>query len=124
MANIRKWLEDAEKTTGETIEAIVVGQHDARESRFQANDKPLPDENIILSREDGLKKLDQDYDNGYGGADCFPIWAWTANRIYFISEYDGSTRMNYVPRNPIAGEPDFGGNDGVWEDILTKLANR
>lgn len=104
-ANIRKWLEEAEAATGERIEAIVVGKHD--KAGYSAS--PQADENIILSREAGLAKLDEDYDNGYGGADCYPMYAWTPTRIYFIAEYDGATGPNWVPRNPVAIEPSFSG---------------
>lgn len=101
--NLRKALEEAERDSGETIEAIVVGQHD----RARFDESPLADENVLLSREDGLAKLDQDYDNGYGGADCFPFLAWTKSYVYFVSEYDGATGLSAVPRHPLAVEPRF-----------------
>ena len=109
MANIRKWLEDAEAKSGEKIEAIVVGQHYNRPNKYSGEDEPEANENIVLSREVGLEKLDQEYDSGFGGADCYPMYAWSATRVYFINEYDGSTGLNWVPRQPVACEPDFGG---------------
>lgn len=111
MGNIRKWLENAEAATGETIEAIVVGPHYNAPDKWSANPKVKADENRVLSREDGLKKLDQDYDDGYGGADCFPMYAWTKSRVYFIHEYDGSTGLSSVPRNPVDCSPEFSGGD-------------
>lgn len=107
MANIKKWLEEAEKHFGETIESIVVGRHDT-EWRNPAKD----DENVLLPREVALEKLDVDFDNGYGGADCFPIYAWTASRVFFIDEYDGATGLAWVPRHPASCSPQFSG-DGV-----------
>jgi hypothetical protein len=106
MANIKIWLEEAETYFGEAVEAIVVGKHDDRQ---YDNEPPLPDENIILSRQVGLAKLDVEYDNSYGAADCFPMYAWTASRVFFIHEYDGSTRLCWAPRHPVAIEPEFGG---------------
>lgn len=103
MYNLAKALLAEEAATGEAIVAIVVGKHDGADW----NAKPLPDENIILSREAGLAKLDQDYNNGYGGADCFPFWAWTESRVYYVREYDGSTELSSVPRHPVGGEPGF-----------------
>ena len=106
MANIKVWLEEAEKRYGEMIEAIVVGQHD---------NVPWPkpnleaDEGVVLSREVGLAKLDQEYNNGYGGAGCYPMYAWTKSRVFFIGEYDGSTGLSHLPRNPIDCEPHFSG---------------
>jgi len=105
MANIKDWLEAAEKQFGEQIEAMVVGRHYDRDYE----DAKLPDENVLLSREDGLAKVDQEYDNGFGGADCFPLYAWSASRIFFIHEYDGATGPAWVPRYPMAIAPEFGG---------------
>lgn len=110
MGNIAKWLKDAEKRTGEQIEAIVVGQHDNAPDKYSGNRAVPADENVILSREVGLAKLDQDYHSGYGGADCYPMYAWTKSRIYFVGEYDGATGLNSVPRNPINCKPNFSGD--------------
>ena len=59
MANIRVWLEDAVKEFGEPIEAMVVGTHD---DHSYDEGYPLADENIVLSPEAGLAKVDQEYD--------------------------------------------------------------
>ncbi len=106
MGNIKSWLTKAVGEFGEEIESIVVGQH------YNAKwDVPVnADENIMLPVKQALKKLNVDYDNGYGGADCFPIYAWTKSRVFFIHEYDGATGLNWVPRNPIDCKPEFGGN--------------
>ena len=104
MANIRKWLEEAVTEFGEPLEAVVVGQHDNK--RYT---NPLPDEGCVLSPADALRKLDQEFDNGFGGEDCFPIYAWTKSRVFFIGEYDGATGLNWVPRNPIDINPTFSG---------------
>ncbi|MVB00031.1 hypothetical protein GN330_22530 [Nitratireductor sp. CAU 1489] len=106
MANIKEWLESAEREFGEMIEAVVVGKHDDR----WRSGAPLPDEDVVLSREDGLRKLDQEFDCGFGGADCFPMYAWTKTRVFLVHEYDGATKLGWVPRNPQAIAPDFGGN--------------
>jgi hypothetical protein len=98
MANIKDWLLEAEAEAGETIEAIVVGKHDDA----PWDEEPRDDENVVLTREAGLAKLDQEYNNGYGGADCFPMYAWMPSRIYFIGEYDGATGPNWVPRHRAA----------------------
>jgi hypothetical protein len=80
VSNIKQYLEHAETQYGEPIEAIVVGVH--YNNRYE--DGPAnADENIILSREIGLKKLDENYDPGFGGADCYPMYAWSASRVFF-----------------------------------------
>lgn len=105
MANIKTWLLEAEKTDG-PIEAIVVGKHD--DDRWDDDDRrPEHQRDVLLSREDGLALLDADYDNGYGGADCFPFYAWNANFVYSIHEYDGSTSLQRVPRHPVACSPEI-----------------
>lgn len=106
MANLRKWLEEYEAEFGEPIEAMVVGMHYSSPWDCAA----APDENVVLSREAGLAKIDQEYSNGFGGADCFPLYAWTKSRVCFVHEYDGATGINWVPRNPMDGEPAFSGS--------------
>lgn len=118
MGNLRKWLEDAERLYDEPIEAMCVGQHD----NGKWDRKPKADENVLLSREDGLKKIDEDYDNGYGGADCYPLYAWTKSRIFFVAEYDGATGISYVPRHPIALEPQFSGQSPSLDQIKRMVA--
>lgn len=103
MANIKEMLLEESKENNELIEAIVVGVHYDRKYDGEVR----PDENIILSLEQGLAKLDEEYDDGYGGADCYPMYAWSKNWIYVINEYDGSTRLSSIPRNPINCKPKF-----------------
>lgn len=105
MVNLRTSLEALEAGFGEPIEAMVVGQHD--DVRYC--EEPKPDEGVVLTREDGLKKVDQEYDNGYGGAECFPFYAWTASRVFWVAEYDGATGIAWAPRNPVAIMPEFSG---------------
>lgn len=110
MGNIATWLRKAEELHGETIESIVVGPHDNDDLWYGEDRRPENQRDVLLSREDGLKLLDVDYDHGFGGADCFRIYAWTPNRVFFMHEYDGATSLNWVPRNPTPDiQPTFGG---------------
>lgn len=120
MSNLREYLEECERFYGEKIEAMCVGQH----YTTKYDSEPKADENMLLSRADGLKKIDEEYDSGYGGADCFPLYAWTATRVFFVHEYDGATGINYVPRNPIAIKPDFGGQSPSTDEIEKIVAAR
>lgn len=110
MANIKEWLVAAEQEAGETIEAIVVGEHDDDKWSTSGDRRPEHQRNVILSRADGLALLDEEYDSGYGGADCFPMYAWSASWVWFIGEYDGATGLASVPRNPVSCEPQFSGD--------------
>jgi hypothetical protein len=106
MANIRKWLEQFEQENKETIIAIVVGPHD--DDRWEETDRrPEYQRDVVLTREQGLAILDVEYNNGYGGADCFPMYAWTEKSVLSISEYDGATSLNSFPRNPVNCTPTF-----------------
>jgi len=113
MANIKTWLLQAEQKSGEPIEAIVVGTHDD-DTYMHNGEQPrhAAQLNRLLTREEGLDILDKEYDNGYGGPDCFPMYAWTRSRIYLIHEYDGATGPRWLPRNPVDCEPKFGGDYG------------
>jgi hypothetical protein len=120
MANLRTELEELERFYGEPIEAMVVGKLDA----YPYRDKPLPDENIILSRDAGLSKVDREYDNGFGGADCHPLYAWTASRVFYVHEYDGATDIEWAPRTIVALEPQFGGQSPLMDEIDRIVAAR
>lgn len=104
MGNIRKWLEAEVEKHGEPIESVVVGEHDSR--RWS---DALVGENVVLPTDAALAKLDLDFDDGFGAADCFPVYAWTKSRVYFIKEYDGATGLAWVPRNPVDISPSFSG---------------
>jgi hypothetical protein len=107
MLNLITSLEAYEAKFGEPIEALVVGQHD--NARWK--EEPKPDEGVVLTREDGLQKVDAEYDNGYGGENCFPLYAWTASRVFWVAEYDGATNIAWAPRHPMAIKPEFSGQD-------------
>jgi len=100
MANLKQWLCSAEIEVDETINEIIIGEHydDERNTDML---------NVPLARDVALSILDEDFDSGYGGADCYPFYAYTDSWIFFVSEYDGSTRLSRVPRNPIPTEPEF-----------------
>ena len=106
MANIKDWLLSFEKNINETIESIVVGPH--YNDRWNEPDRrPEHQRDVPISRDEGLALVNIEFDNGYGGADCFPVYAWTPNFIFAISEYDGATGYHTIPRNPVASEPEF-----------------
>lgn len=103
--NLAKELQYEVERDGEVIEAIVVGPHHRTPYGERPETYPL------LPVAEGLALLDYEYDNGYGGADCRPFFAWTKSKVYFVEEYDGATDLAWVPRNPVAMEPHF---NGAW----------
>jgi len=44
--------------------------------------------------------LSYQYCTGYGGQECHDFWAWTATRVLFVHEYDGSTTIGSAPIAP------------------------
>lgn len=46
---------------------------------------------------------------GYGAPSCYAITVWTESRVLFITQYDGSTRLNSVFRDPTDHYPHMPG---------------
>lgn len=97
-------------TRGETIEACVIGtdcydglsKPDIRD--FEPCDWPI---NTPIPWAEARPWLDHEYDSGFGGADCPPVYAWTATGVFFIAEYDGATSVAEVPRHPTECRAEF-----------------
>ena len=60
----------------------------------------IPHINKVISYSLALELLDYEYASGYGVMDCNDIHMWGKNYVYYIHEYDGSTDIHRVPRNP------------------------
>jgi len=106
MANIKTWLTEDVAADGQTLEGIVFGRH---YNDWIDDYTPHPAEDTLVEPEVGLAVLDEEFHCGHGGADCRPMFAWTATKVYFIHEYDGATTLVWVPRNPTSIAPEFGG---------------
>lgn len=104
MANFKNDVLEA--VGDEPIEAILI-----HGPIYSYGDKDQRDIGVIhgkpLSAEQALAMLDYKFDDGFGGQDCHDITVWTATRVFYVHEYDGSTSLQYVLRNPPAttGEP-------------------
>ncbi len=97
------FAEDIEEAAaGEPIDAVVIG---TRGDHWLDEEPQEPQ--AVLSWNEARPRLNYEYDDGYGGADCHAIYAWTPSRVLFVHEYDGSTTVTSVPRNPEAGKPIF-----------------
>lgn len=59
----------------------------------------------LLKWDDASKWLDYDTDFGYGAPSHNSVYCWTENFVLFFSQYDGSTNVERIPRNPISCEP-------------------
>ena len=46
---------------------------------------------------------------GYGLPETYALAAWSNRRIFFIVQYDGSTTLHAIPRNPTSFMPEMPG---------------
>ena len=100
-ANLKQWLTAAiGHDAGEAIEAIVIG--DGGDA-----DKPPQIYNTLLSWAQASPMLDYDFTEMEGRAGCNPIYVWTAESIFLIGAYDGSTRLVTIPRHPTTCTPTY-----------------
>jgi len=95
---------------GEPIQAVVVGAYgwgrewDVDED-VPVRRGPLPPLGQPVAWADARAALDYEYDAGFGGPECDAIWAWTASRVLFVTQSRGATQVQWLPRDPSAGEP-------------------
>lgn len=90
----------------ETILSIAIGQFGwggfRGDEQLYPNGKPPEDppigEPIFWSA--AKPHLDYYYDGGYGSPSCHAIYAWTDSKVIFVSQYDGATGLETIPRNP------------------------
>ena len=104
-ANLAKWIEDA--VGDEPIDAVVIGPEQGHDYRDPTELRQGQKLGVRLAWPEAKPMLDYEFYSGYGSADCNPITLWTRTRVFFIAEYDGSTRLVSVPRNPVDHTPEF-----------------
>ena len=82
---------------GERVEAVAIGRiYDI----FDPGSRALA---VPLSREEamGRPELEREYDGCFASeTPPHAIYAWTASWVLFVSGYDGSSRLSWVPRHP------------------------
>lgn len=103
--DLKKWFEE-----GEVVEGVVIGKMGWGDynSGVVPGYSGMP-RGVVLSWEEAEKLLDFEYDDGYGAPECPAIYVWTNTSIYFVVQYDGSTSLEIVPRNPIDCTPHMPG---------------
>ena len=93
-----------EELEGEQIECVVFLQTLANIRRDKSEKRDNADLIRTLRQpipwEVAQSWLDYSYDPGFGCMDCHDIVIYTPTRIFCIHEYDGSTSLQYVMRNP------------------------
>ena len=103
-SNLFHWIESV-LDPDECILGAVIGESWSNEDSIP-NYTSQP-HNKLISWDEAKQYLDYDFDSGFGGADCNPVYVWTDSNIIFVHEYDGATSLNKIPRFPCDCEPDF-----------------
>ena len=44
------------------------------------------------------------FSGSYGSPECYATWVYTNKRVMWVTQYDGSTCLDAMPRNPTNGE--------------------
>jgi hypothetical protein len=91
-----------EAAGNEAIIAIVVGQFGGW---YGNEDRKFDREGEIVTWAEARDFLDYTYDDGFGGLDCHTITAWTENWVLVLEEYDGSSYVGKIHRNPVPHTP-------------------
>lgn len=95
MATFAQWFKEK---IDEPIKAIKI------ESYVPFRNKPIKwpvvDPEKVYSLGDFGPWLNIEFDDGYGAQECPNIYVYTDNFVYYVHEYDGSTCLRKVPRNP------------------------
>ena len=96
----------------ETVEAVVFG--DWGWGGYSEPDvKPVSDKykgRVMSLEEAGPLMRGWRFNGGFGSPDCYATFVWTNKRIFFVTQYDGSTVLDWIPRDPANLKPCmFGG---------------
>ena len=108
MSNLKQWI--LEEANGEEVVGVVIGEMgwgDYNKEKVPNYDSQP--KNKLLSWAEAAPVLNYEFSSGFGAPECQAITAWTASKVMFITQYDGSTCINSVPRNPIDHVPDMPG---------------
>lgn len=94
----------------EPILSVVIGDMGWTDYGDDARHAPgLARKGEVLSWAEARPLLDYEYDDGFGAPDCHAVNAWTASRVIYVSQYDGSTMVTSVPRHPAPGPVEMPG---------------
>ena len=108
MSNLIKWI--LRETNESDIVAVVIGEMgwgDYGNENIPNYDKQPRGK--VIEWEEAKQWLNYDFDSGYGSPNCNAIYVWTTDKILFIVQYDGSTSMHSIQRNPIDCMPQMPG---------------
>lgn len=94
---------------GEEVEGIVFGAfgwYGSKSNLGYKEPKPPPvpfnKRRRVLTLEQAEPYMQQDWSfyGGYGAPECYATYIWTNKRVLWVTQYDGSTSFDSMPRNP------------------------
>lgn len=111
-----------EEVKDELDSAIIIVTSD---SDVSEKNRKFPKEliNKPVMLKEVIDYFDYNFDSGYGGQECHSFYIWNKSEVFFIWEYDGSTHIHSIPRNPPSFSPTDTHNSnyvqsnkaGLWE---------
>jgi hypothetical protein len=104
------WQCLVEYAKGEPIEGVVIGEFGWGD-RYRRPEHVVPDDKrgVVLTPEAAAGYLSYEWRNGYGAPKCHAVNVWTSKHVILVVQYDGSTALESVPRNPVDHEPTMPG---------------
>jgi hypothetical protein len=97
------------EAAGEKITGVVIGEMGW--PNWGEEGKPKWDhvKNKLITWKEAFPLLNYEYDTGYGSPHCQAIYAWTKTRVIYVAQYDGSTTIHSIYRNPVNCLPEMHG---------------
>ena len=84
------------------IAAVVIGHYGWGSDEEEETLAKVPDamKGVMLTAGQAKPLLSYEYDSSFGAPKCHAVYLWTSTRVIFVSQYDGSTSIEAVPRLP------------------------
>lgn len=104
------FLNDLEEYIGdEQVSSIVIGEMGWDHYNEVGKEISSDLKGFLLNWDEARPLLNYEYDSSYGVPECHSVYIWTKSRVIFVAQYDGSTSITSVPRDPIAVIPEMPG---------------
>ena len=103
--DLMKFLEDEE-----VVEALVFGEYGwsgySEDTIFIPKDK----QKVLMTLEEAKTIMDGwTYYGSFGAPKCYATYVWTNKRVIWVTQYDGSTCLDSMPRHPLNCLPEMPG---------------
>ena len=121
MTNAKQEIENL-LTETETVEAVVFGPwgwgdapdegEDWEEGHGEPEPTPVPfnKRGVALTFEEAAPMMESwSFYGGFGSPKCYAVRIWTSDRVFWVTQYDGSTSLDWTDRNPSDTMPDMPG---------------